>query len=61
MEYLTIFWQIASAFADLGHGLSPLQIARGKDAQNTDNAALSLQNMVLSETFQAHVDEEAQS
>lgn len=61
MEYLTIFWQIASAFADIGHGLSPLQTACGKDPQNADNPALLLHNMILSETSKTHVDEEVPS
>lgn len=60
-EYLMIFWQIASAFADLGHGLDPVQTACGKGSQNTEKAESLLQNMVLSEEFQSSRKEEIKS
>jgi len=60
-EYLQLYWDIACAFADIGHGLSPEQTACGKTPQSAEMTESLLQNMVLSEEFQSSHKEEVQS
>lgn len=57
-EYLQMFWQVACCFADLGHGLGPLSLACGKEAQDTENMTLLISDLLCSQNTDPSKTEE---